>query len=249
MAAGAMLARLGYGIVTTGSQLRSFQPDQDGGTSLGNLNQALQSGWELQFARGWLTPTELRALLWAGAGAVDPGHLRRHPRAAAHPALVHRGALDVRRRLPAGRPRRRGCLLRHGPDRPTRPRLQRRLVAGLRGRGRGHPFRRRQDRDCLGLRRRYRPERPLPVAAARGLPDRGSQVRARRCRSSPRCRRPTRARPILRVATSLRSPPTWSTCSAPVRSAAARRSCRRSGSVSGPRRHRSARSAYRRSTR
>ena len=70
MAAGAMLARLGYGIVTTGSQLRSFQPDQDGGTSLGNLNQALQSGWELQFARGWLTPTELRALLWAGAGAV-----------------------------------------------------------------------------------------------------------------------------------------------------------------------------------
>ena len=70
MAAGAMLARLGYGIVTNGTQLRSFQPDQDGGTSLGNLNQAMQTGWEVQFARGWVTPTELRALLWAGAGAV-----------------------------------------------------------------------------------------------------------------------------------------------------------------------------------
>ena len=70
MAAGAMLARLGYGIVTTGTQLRSFQSDQEGGTSLANLNDAMQAGWEVQFARGWITATELRALLWAGAGAV-----------------------------------------------------------------------------------------------------------------------------------------------------------------------------------
>jgi hypothetical protein len=70
MAAGAMLARLGYGIVTTGTQLRSLQSDQDGGTSLANLNDALQAGWGVHFARGWITATELRGLLWAGAGAV-----------------------------------------------------------------------------------------------------------------------------------------------------------------------------------
>ena len=70
MAAGAMLARLGYGIVTTGTQLRSFQSDQDGGTSDSNLNEAMQAGWGVQFARGWITPTSLRALLWAGAGVV-----------------------------------------------------------------------------------------------------------------------------------------------------------------------------------
>ena len=69
MAAGAMLARLGYGIVTTGTQLRSFQSDQDGGTSLASLNEAMVAGWDVHFARGWITPTELRALLWAGAGA------------------------------------------------------------------------------------------------------------------------------------------------------------------------------------
>ena len=69
MAAGAMLARLGYGIVTTGTQLRSFQSDQDGGTSLASLNEGMLAGWDVKFARGWITPTELRALLWAGAGA------------------------------------------------------------------------------------------------------------------------------------------------------------------------------------
>jgi len=45
MAAGAMLARLGYGIVTTGTQLRSFQSDQDGGTSLASLNEGMLAGW------------------------------------------------------------------------------------------------------------------------------------------------------------------------------------------------------------
>lgn len=70
MAAGAMLARLGYGIVTTGTQLRSFQSDQDGGTSLANLEQAMETGWGVHFARGWITPTQLRSILWAGAGAV-----------------------------------------------------------------------------------------------------------------------------------------------------------------------------------
>lgn len=68
MAAGAMLARLAFGIVTTGSQLRSLQSDQDGGTNFGNVNEALEKGWGVSFLRGSLTALQLRALSYAGAG-------------------------------------------------------------------------------------------------------------------------------------------------------------------------------------
>jgi ribosomal protein L40E len=68
MAAGAMLARLAFGIVTTGSQLRSLQDDQDGGTNFDNLNNALERGWGVSFLRGSLTALQLRALSYAGAG-------------------------------------------------------------------------------------------------------------------------------------------------------------------------------------
>ncbi len=69
MAAGAMLARLGFGIVTTGSQLRALQPDQEGGTSIVDLQAAVAS-WGVSFSQGAITPLQLRALLYAGAGAV-----------------------------------------------------------------------------------------------------------------------------------------------------------------------------------
>lgn len=69
MASGAMLARLGYGIVTTGSQLRALQPDQEGGTSLADLQVAI-SKWGVSFNQGAISPLQLRALLYAGAGAV-----------------------------------------------------------------------------------------------------------------------------------------------------------------------------------
>jgi hypothetical protein len=69
MAAGAMLARLGYGIVTTGSQLRALQPDQEGGTSLADLGASFTS-WGVNLARAPISPLQLRALLYAGAGAV-----------------------------------------------------------------------------------------------------------------------------------------------------------------------------------
>jgi len=69
MASGAMLARLGYGIVTTGSQLRALQPDQVGGTSLADLQAAIAS-WDVSFSQGAISPLQLRALLFAGAGAV-----------------------------------------------------------------------------------------------------------------------------------------------------------------------------------
>ncbi|MGH7733857.1 MAG: DUF7577 domain-containing protein, partial [Gemmatimonadales bacterium] len=68
MAAGAMLARLGYGIVTTGSQLRALQDDQGGATNYTDLQQAVQRGWGAKFFRGDLTSLQFRALLWAGAG-------------------------------------------------------------------------------------------------------------------------------------------------------------------------------------
>ena len=69
MASGAMLARLGYGIVTTGSQLRALQPDQEGGTSLADLQVAIGT-WGVSFSQGAISPLQLRALLYAGAGAV-----------------------------------------------------------------------------------------------------------------------------------------------------------------------------------
>ena len=68
MASGAMLARLGYGIVTTGSQLRALQSDQSGATNYQDLDAAVSRGWNVHFFRGDLTALQFRALLWAGAG-------------------------------------------------------------------------------------------------------------------------------------------------------------------------------------
>src|SRR5512135_325622 len=74
MASGAMLARLGYGIVTTGSQLRSLQPNQGPiGTNLDDVNTAVGNGWGVHFAEGALTPLQFRALIYAGAGAILQG--------------------------------------------------------------------------------------------------------------------------------------------------------------------------------
>jgi hypothetical protein len=70
MASGAMLARLAFGIVTTGSQLRALQDDQDGASSYTDLNGAIERGWGVGFTRGLLTPVQLRALSFAGAGIV-----------------------------------------------------------------------------------------------------------------------------------------------------------------------------------
>ncbi len=71
MASGAMLARLAYGIVTSGSQLRALQADiGPQGTTLDDLNQAVGNGWGVHFAENSLTPLQFRALIYAGAGAV-----------------------------------------------------------------------------------------------------------------------------------------------------------------------------------
>ncbi len=79
MASGAMLARLTFGIVTTGSQLRALQDKQQGGTSLADLQTALNRGWGVQFFWGALTPVQLRALLFAGAGAEIVGDYSQVP--------------------------------------------------------------------------------------------------------------------------------------------------------------------------
>jgi hypothetical protein len=69
MAAGAMLARLTFGIVTTGSQLRALSGVPSGGTSVNDLENAINRGWNVRFFKGQLTPLQLRALLYGGAGA------------------------------------------------------------------------------------------------------------------------------------------------------------------------------------
>ena len=73
LAAGAMLARLGFGIVTTGSILRTLQDDQAGGTGLDDLNTAVFHGYGVSFNTGLITPTQLKNLLAAGYGAVIQG--------------------------------------------------------------------------------------------------------------------------------------------------------------------------------
>ncbi len=69
MASGAMLARLTFGIVTTGSQMRALQDDQEGGTSMLDVQTAVSRGWGVRFSAGVLSPLQLRALMYAGAGA------------------------------------------------------------------------------------------------------------------------------------------------------------------------------------
>ena len=73
MTSGAMLARLGYGIVTTGSQVRALTDSPGGPTNYNDLQTAMDRGWGVHFFTGALTPLQLRALLYAGAGAVIDG--------------------------------------------------------------------------------------------------------------------------------------------------------------------------------
>ena len=70
LASGAMLARLAFGIVTTGSQLRALSGVPSGGTTLNDLERALNSGWGVHFLQGAATPLQLRALIYGGAGAM-----------------------------------------------------------------------------------------------------------------------------------------------------------------------------------
>ena len=73
LASGAMLARLGWGIVTSGSTLRSLQFDQDGGTGLDDLNTALWTGYGVVAKSGLIKPDQLKDLLAKGYGAVVQG--------------------------------------------------------------------------------------------------------------------------------------------------------------------------------
>jgi hypothetical protein len=73
LASGAMLARLAFGIVTTGSILRTLQDDQDGGTGLNDLGTALWRGYGVAAPSGLIQPKTLKDLLAAGYGAVVQG--------------------------------------------------------------------------------------------------------------------------------------------------------------------------------
>jgi hypothetical protein len=73
LASGAMLARLGFGIVTDGSTLRAHQPNQVGGTTLWDLSNALWSGYGVTLPYGLIHTDKLKQLLAAGYGAVVQG--------------------------------------------------------------------------------------------------------------------------------------------------------------------------------
>ncbi len=73
LAAGAVLARLGFGIVTSGSILRTLQDDLVGGTGLDDLQTAIFRGYGVQFRTGAIRPNQLKSLLAAGYGAVIQG--------------------------------------------------------------------------------------------------------------------------------------------------------------------------------
>jgi hypothetical protein len=68
-----MLARLGWGIVTTGGILRTLQDDQLGGTDLGDLTTALWRGYGVSPAWGAISTLQLRRLVGSGYGAVIHG--------------------------------------------------------------------------------------------------------------------------------------------------------------------------------
>ncbi len=73
LTSGAMLARLTFGIVTTGGTLRTLQDDQDGGTGLNDLSTALFRGYGVSMDYGLIRPAQLKQLLAAGYGAVIQG--------------------------------------------------------------------------------------------------------------------------------------------------------------------------------
>jgi hypothetical protein len=81
LASGAMLARLGFGIVTSGSTLRTLQDDQSGGTGIGDLATALWRGYGVSLPSGLLRPASLKDLLASGYGAVVQGDYSKIPRA------------------------------------------------------------------------------------------------------------------------------------------------------------------------
>ena len=81
LASGAMLARLGRGVVTNGSILRTLQDDQDGGTGINDLAVALWRGYGVHFPSGLLRPDQLKSLLGSGYGAVIQGDYSKIPRA------------------------------------------------------------------------------------------------------------------------------------------------------------------------
>ena len=81
LASGAMLARLGHGIVTSGSVLRTLQDDQDGGTGLNDLSTALWRGYGVHHLGSLIHPEQLKSLLAAGYGAVIQGDYSKIPRA------------------------------------------------------------------------------------------------------------------------------------------------------------------------
>lgn len=76
LASGAMLARLAFGIVTSGSILRTLQFDQDGGTDLHDLNTAVFRGYGVKFNLGALLPDQMMALSLKGYGIVIQGNTK-----------------------------------------------------------------------------------------------------------------------------------------------------------------------------
>ena len=80
LTSGAMIARLAFGIVTSGSTLRTLQDDQEGGTDLNDLNQALWRGYGVSLPTGFLRPDQLKDLLSKGYGAVIQGEYGLIPR-------------------------------------------------------------------------------------------------------------------------------------------------------------------------
>ena len=227
MASGAMLARLGFGIVTTGSQLRGAAAGP-GGRHLAGRPRGGDRKFGVRFNRAPLSPLQLRALLYAGAGAVIQGtygiipfelRLQKNftgghaiyldgfrPASADGPAAYY--VID-----PLGRPGR-GL-----PGRVVAGRHRRGLRAGLRRRGdlHGVDLPRREDADVVpGAAARRLPERPLRAGRTPGPtpPPTPTLPRASR-RARPRHRRRSR-RPIP---ASRRRPP--ATAPRPRRTAAA----------------------------
>ena len=204
LTSGAMLARLGFGIVTSGSTLRGLQDDQDGGTDLNDLNQALWRGYGVTFKTGFLRPDQLKSPARGRVRHGHPGRLLEDPARPAPPEGLPRRPRHLPRRLLPGQPRQghpRG-LLRDRPAGPAALGLRGRLVAGVGGRRLRDRVRRRTRPRDVGLSAGRRPARggrarraaDPPVAAAVAAADR----RPRRSPASRRARARAPRRPSRR---------------------------------------------------
>ena len=175
MAAGAMLANLAYGIVTTGSQLARSRRTRRAGLGLGTQQRDAQRMACAVRPRS-AHPDRTPGVALVGGRRCDPCRLQ-PDRLPVQPRTPIQGCpLDLSRCIPSGRADR-GGVLRHRSSRADVERVPGRLVARRDARAGGHEFRSWTDRDRLGRTPVARTRSGKPPPPSRRIRQRTSRSR------------------------------------------------------------------------